>query len=174
MKSLEELRVIREKMQGEVAFRSEHEELIKGLKKAEELQFDTKYRYHVLVCGGTGCTSSGSQRIREKLAEELAKQGIENDVNVIKTGCFGLCALGPIMIVYPEGAFYSMVKEEDIPEIVEEHLVNGKVVTRLLYDETVRGNEVLPLQETKFYKKQHRVALRNCGVISPENIEEYI
>lgn len=92
MKSLEELRVIREKMQGEVAFRSEHEELIKGLKKAEELQFDTKYRYHVLVCGGTGCTSSGSQRIREKLAEELAKQGIENDVNVIKTGCFGLCA----------------------------------------------------------------------------------
>lgn len=174
MKSLEELRVIREKMQGEVAFRSEHEELIKGLKKAEELQFDTKYRYHVLVCGGTGCTSSGSQRIREKLAEEIEKQGIEEEVCVIKTGCFGLCALGPIMIVYPEGAFYSMVKEDDIPEIVEEHLVKGNVVTRLLYDETVRGNEVLPLQETKFYKKQHRVALRNCGVISPENIEEYI
>ena len=161
-------------MQGEVAFRSEHEELIKGLKKAEELQFDTKYRYHVLVCGGTGCTSSGSQRIREKLAEEIEKQGIEEEVCVIKTGCFGLCALGPIMIVYPEGAFYSMVKEDDIPEIVEEHLVKGNVVTRLLYDETVRGNEVLPLQETKFYKKQHRVALRNCGVISPENIEEYI
>ena len=174
MKSLEELRVIREKMQGEVAFRSEHEELIKGLKKAEELQFDTKYRYHVLVCGGTGCTSSGSQRIREKLAEEIEKQGIEEEVCVIKTGCFGLCALGPIMIVYPEGAFYSMVKEDDITEIVEEHLVKGNVVTRLLYDETVRGNEVLPLQETKFYKKQHRVALRNCGVISPENIEEYI
>ena len=174
MKSLEELRVIREKMQGEVAFRSEHEELIKGLKKAEELQFDTKYRYHVLVCGGTGCTSSGSQRIREKLAEEIEKQGIEEEVCVIKTGCFGLCALGPIMIVYPEGAFYSMVKEDDIPEIVEEHLVKGNIVTRLLYDETVRGNEVLPLQETKFYKKQHRVALRNCGVISPENIEEYI
>ena len=84
MKSLEELRVIREKMQGEVAFRSEHEELIKGLKKAEELQFDTKYRYHVLVCGGTGCTSSGSQRIREKLAEEIEKQGIEEEVCVIK------------------------------------------------------------------------------------------
>ena len=132
------------------------------------------YRSHVLVCGGTGCTSSGSQRIREKLEEEIRKQGQENEVGVVKTGCFGLCALGPIMIVYPEGSFYSMVKEEDIPEIVSEHLLKGRVVKRLLYDETVKGTEVLPLQETKFYKKQHRIALRNCGVINPENIEEYI
>lgn len=132
------------------------------------------YRSHVLVCGGTGCTSSGSQRIREKLEEEIRKQGLENEVGVVKTGCFGLCALGPIMIVYPEGSFYSMVKEEDIPEIVSEHLLKGRVVKRLLYDETVKGTEVLPLQETKFYKKQHRIALRNCGVINPENIEEYI
>ena len=132
------------------------------------------YRSHVLVCGGTGCTSSGSQRIRDRLEEEIRKQGLENEVGVVKTGCFGLCALGPIMIVYPEGSFYSMVKEEDIPEIVSEHLLKGRVVKRLLYDETVKGTEVLPLQETKFYKKQHRIALRNCGVINPENIEEYI
>ena len=105
------------------------------------------YRSHVLVCGGTGCTSSGSQKIRDRLEEEIRKQGLENEVGVVKTGCFGLCALGPIMIVYPEGAFYSMVKEEDIPEIVSEHLLKGRVVKRLLYDETVKGAEVLPLQE---------------------------
>ncbi|MBS6280071.1 MAG: NADH-quinone oxidoreductase subunit NuoF [Lachnospiraceae bacterium] len=135
----------------------------------------SQYRKHVLVCGGTGCTSSGSQKIREKLESELKRNGLEDEICVIKTGCFGLCALGPIMIVYPEGAFYSMVKEEDIPEIVEEHLVKGNVVRHLLYDETVKhGEGILPLQETRFYKKQHRVALRNCGVISPEKIEEYI
>lgn len=133
------------------------------------------YRSHVLVCGGTGCTSSGSQKIRERLEEEIKRNGLENEVGVVKTGCFGLCALGPIMIVYPEGSFYAMVKEEDIPEIVSEHLLKGRVVKRLLYDETVKGNdEILPLQETQFYKKQHRVALRNCGVINPEDIEEYI
>jgi len=134
------------------------------------------YRSYVLVCGGTGCTSSGSQGIRDRLHEEIKKQGFEEEVKVIKTGCFGLCALGPIMIVYPEGAFYAEVKEEDIPEIVEEHLLKGRVVKRLLYDETVQEgvDEVKPLQETTFYKKQHRVALRNCGVIDPENIEEYI
>ena len=132
------------------------------------------YRSHVLVCGGTGCTSSGSQKIREKLEAEIKKNGLENEVGVVKTGCFGLCALGPIMIVYPEGSFYAMVKEEDIPEIVEEHLLKGRVVTRLLYEDTVKNEKVLPLQETQFYKKQHRVALRNCGVINPENIEEYI
>ena len=125
------------------------------------------YRSHVLVCGGTGCTSSGSQKIRERLVEEIKKNGLENEVGVVKTGCFGLCALGPIMIVYPEGSFYAMVKEEDIPEIVSEHLLKGRVVKRLLYDETVKSSEeILPLQETQFYKKQHRVALRNCGVIS--------
>ncbi|MDE6830420.1 MAG: NAD(P)H-dependent oxidoreductase subunit E, partial [Lachnospiraceae bacterium] len=164
MKSLEELKAIREKNQGDISLRSGHEE------KAE-----SKYRLHVLVCGGTGCTSSGSQKIREKLEEEIKRNGLEEEVAVVKTVCFGLCALGPIMIVYPEGAFYAMVKEEDIPEIVSEHLLKGNVVERLLYDETVKGNnEILPLQETQFYKKQHRVALRNCGAINPENIEEYI
>ena len=132
------------------------------------------YRSHVLVCGGTGCTSSGSQRIIEKLEKEIKAQGLAEEVGVVKTGCFGLCALGPIMIVYPEGSFYSMVQEDDIPEIVSEHLLKGRVVKRLLYDETTKTEKVLPLNETKFYKKQHRVALRNCGVINPEDIEEYI
>ena len=93
---------------------------------------------------------------------------------VVRTGCFGLCALGPIMIVYPEGTFYSMVKEEDIAEIVSEHLLKGRIVTRLVYDETVAENEIKSLKETDFYKKQHRIALRNCGVINPECIDEYI
>ncbi len=132
------------------------------------------YRSHVLVCGGTGCTSSGSEKIIETLEKEINSAGLQAEVGVVKTGCFGLCALGPIMIVYPEATFYSMVKEEDIKEIVEEHLLKGRVVSRLLYDETVSGEEVLPLQETGFYKKQLRIALRNCGVVNPENIEEYI
>ena len=132
------------------------------------------YRSHVLVCGGTGCTSSGSQRIIDRLEKEIAANGLSEEVGVVKTRCFGLCALGPIMIVYPEGTFYSMVREDDIPEIVSEHLLKGRVVTRLLYDETTKADKIIPLNETNFYKKQHRVALRNCGVINPENIEEYI
>ena len=113
-------------------------------------------------------------KIAEKLEEEIEKNGLADEVKVVRTGCFGLCALGPVMIVYPEGTFYSMVKVEDIPEIVEEHLLKGRVVTRLVYNETVVDNEIKSLKETNFYKKQHRVALRNCGVINPENIEEYI
>ena len=132
------------------------------------------FRSHVLVCGGTGCTSSGSQRIIDRLEKEIAAQGLSEEVGVVKTGCFGLCALGPIMIVYPEGTFYSMVQEDDIPEIVAEHLLKGRVVTRLLYEETTKTDKITPLNETDFYKKQHRVALRNCGVINPEDIEEYI
>ena len=132
------------------------------------------YRSHVLVCGGTGCTSSNSPAIIEALEKEIKAKGLEEEVKVIRTGCFGLCALGPIMIVYPEGCFYSEVKVEDVPEIVEEHLLKGRMVKRLLYDETVHGQEVKPLKETQFYKKQHRIALRNCGVINPEDINEYI
>ncbi|MBR3040141.1 MAG: 4Fe-4S binding protein [Lachnospiraceae bacterium] len=132
------------------------------------------YRSHVLVCGGTGCTSSGSAQIIEAFEKELKANDLENEVAVVRTGCHGLCALGPIVLVYPEGSFYSMVKAEDVPEIVSEHLLKGRVVTRLLYDETVQEAEVLPLAETGFYKKQKRVALRNCGVINPENIDEYI
>ena len=132
------------------------------------------YRSNVLVCGGTGCTSSHSLLIAEKLKEELKAKGLDKEVNVITTGCFGLCALGPIMVVYPEGSFYSMVKVEDVPEIVEEHLNKGRIVTRLLYQETVENDTIKSLNKTAFYEKQHRVALRNCGVIDPEKIDDYI
>lgn len=132
------------------------------------------YRYTVLVCGGTGCTSSGSQKIIDTLKSEIKKNKIEKDVNVIQTGCFGLCELGPIMIVYPEGCFYSQVKSENIPEIVKEHLVSANPVKKFLYEDTVSDDEIISLYETPFYKKQMRIALKNCGVISPECIDEYI
>ena len=133
------------------------------------------YRSHVLVCGGTGCTSSGSQQIMETLKAEIEKNGLSDEVAVVQTGCHGLCALGPIMIIYPDATFYSMVKVEDIPEIVSEHLLKGRVVTRLLYKETVTPTgKIKALTDTDFYKKQHRIALRNCGIINPEVIDEYI
>ena len=134
-------------------------------------------RSHVLICGGTGCTSSGSPAIRAHLEKELAAHGLSDEIKVVQTGCFGLCALGPIMIVYPEGTFYSRVTEADVTEIVEEHLLKGRVVDRLVYNEPAPGNEkheVASLSDTGFYKTQLRVALRNCGVINPEDIEEYI
>ncbi len=132
------------------------------------------YRSHILVCGGTGCTSSHSEEIIAALNEQLAEKGLTEEIKVVRTGCFGLCAIGPIMIVYPEGCFYSEVKVDDIPEIVEEHLLKGRIVKRLLYDETVSPDTIKSLNQTAFYKKQKRVALRNCGVINPESIEEYI
>lgn len=135
----------------------------------------TGYRKQVLVCGGTGCTSSGSKKVIAALEQALKEQELEKEVLIVKTGCFGLCALGPIMIVYPEGAFYSQATPEGVKRIVEEHLKGGNVVTELLYQETVhKDGSIISLNETNFYKKQLRVALRNCGVIDPENIEEYI
>ena len=128
------------------------------------------YRSHVLVCGGTGCTSSNSAAIIEALEKEIEAKGLKDEVKVIKTGCFGLCALGPVMVVYPEGSFYknfnyrsfySEVKVENIPEIVEEHLLKGRIVKHLLYDETVQTESIKSINETNFYKKQKRVALRN-------------
>ena len=132
------------------------------------------YRSHVLVCGGTGCTSSNSAAIIEALEKEIEAKGLKDEVKVIKTGCFGLCALGPIMVVYPEGSFYSEVKVENVPEIVEEHLLKGRIVKHLLYDETAQTEDIKSINDTNFYKKQKRVALRNCGVINPEDIDEYI
>ncbi len=144
-------------------------------KEGEKLAKKTGYRKQVLVCGGTGCTSSGSQKVIEALEKELKKQGLENEVLVVRTGCFGLCSLGPIMIVYPEGAFYAQATPEGVVRVVDEHLKNGKICTDLLYKETVHEDgSIISLYETNFYKKQKRVALRNCGVIDPENIEEYI
>ena len=136
------------------------------------------FRSHVLICGGTGCTSSGSQALFTKLEGELQAKGLENEIKIVQTGCFGLCALGPIMIVYPEGTFYSRVTPEDIPEIVEEHLLKGRIVDRLVYNDAADDKKaedvVASLSETQFYKKQKRIALRNCGVINPEVIDEYI
>ncbi len=132
-------------------------------------------RSHVLICGGTGCTSSKSDQIAAKMEAKIKDEGLDKEVKVVQTGCFGLCALGPIMVVYPEGAFYSKVTVDDVDEIVEEHLLKGRIVKRLLYDETVtEDEEIKSLNEVNFYKKQKRVALRNCGVIDPENIDEYI
>ncbi len=132
-------------------------------------------RGHVLVCGGTGCTSSNSGKIIEEFEKSLSEKGLQDEIKVVRTGCFGLCALGPIVIVYPEGAFYTLVKPEDVSEIVEEHLLKGRIVKRLLYQETIVDDEnIKSLNEVDFYKKQDRIALKNCGVINPESIDEYI
>lgn len=131
-------------------------------------------RGHVLCCGGTGCTSSGSEAIIAEMEKQLKANGLDKEIKVVKTGCFGLCALGPVMIVYPEGAFYSRITVEDVKEIVEEHLLKGRVVKRLLYSETIEEDNIKSLNDVDFYKKQLRVALRNCGVINPEDIDEYI
>ena len=133
-------------------------------------------RSHVLICAGTGCTSSGSVAVADALATELEAKGLTEEIKIVKTGCFGLCALGPVMIVYPEGTFYSRVTAADIPEIVEEHLLKGRIVDRLVYNDVGddHTSDTVALADTRFYKKQKRVALRNCGVIDPENIDEYI
>jgi NADH:ubiquinone oxidoreductase subunit F (NADH-binding)/(2Fe-2S) ferredoxin/Pyruvate/2-oxoacid:ferredoxin oxidoreductase delta subunit len=133
------------------------------------------YRSHILVCGGTGCTSSGSAQILERFDEKLKEHGLDKEVGVVKTGCFGLCEAGPVVIVYPEGTFYSHIKVEDVDEIVAEHLLKGRIVRHLVYHEKGEQPEVgRALNDIGFYKHQTRVALRNCGVIDPENIDEYI
>ena len=132
------------------------------------------YRSHVLVCGGTGCASSGSGEILESFKTQIAEKGLAQEVSVVQTGCHGLCALGPIVVVYPEATFYSQVKLEDVPEIVSEHLLKGRIVQRLVYTEEDEEEGAKSFNDTDFAKKQHRVALRNCGVINPENIDEYI
>ena len=134
------------------------------------------FRSTILICGGTGCTSSGSEKIISRFEELIKENGLDKEVKVVRTGCFGLCAAGPVCIVYPEGAFYSRVKEEDVDEIVSEHLIKGRIVQRLLYKDSMdeADHSVKALDDVDFYKKQKRVALRNCGVIDPENIDEYI
>ncbi|SDY46076.1 NADH-quinone oxidoreductase subunit NuoF [Tindallia californiensis] len=132
------------------------------------------YRSHVLVCGGTGCVSSDAFKIIDLFNKELEKHGIEKEVKVVQTGCFGLCEAGPIVIVYPEGSFYSQVKLDDVPKITEEHLVKGRIVQELIYKEPGKKEASDSINNMGFYKKQQRVALRNCGVINPEILEEYI
>ena len=131
-------------------------------------------RSHIMVCTGTGCTSSHSPEIIEEFEKELKAQGMDKEVKVVRTGCFGLCAMGPIVMIFPEGALYTRVTVEDVKEIVSEHIVKGRIVQRLLHKEEEQKEAVTSLTDTEFYKHQHRIVLRNCGVIDPENIDEYI
>jgi len=131
------------------------------------------YRSHVLVCGGTGCASSGSNEVMDTFKEEISSLGLEEEVLVVPTGCHGMCEMGPIVVVYPEGTFYCRVTPEDVKEIAEEHLYKGRVVERLLY-QAEEAPSIPNYKEIPFYGKQERVALSNCGYINPDNIEEYI
>ncbi len=130
-------------------------------------------RSHVLVCGGTGCASAGGTEILEEFRKQIIENGLSNEIAVVQTGCHGLCAMGPIVVVYPEATFYAQVTPADVAEIVSEHLLKGRVVSRLVYKEE-SGSGGVSLNDTEFFRRQHRVALRNCGVIDPENIDEYI
>ncbi|HBQ63509.1 MAG TPA: NADH-quinone oxidoreductase subunit F, partial [Clostridiales bacterium] len=132
------------------------------------------FRSHVLVCGGTGCTSANSERIINLLQEFIRDRHIDNEVKVVRTGCFGMCSEGPVVVVYPEGAMYTRVKNEDVMEIVDEHLIKGRIVKRLLAGGEEKTGQSLSLDMVDFFKKQTRIALRNCGIINPEDIEEYI
>jgi NADP-reducing hydrogenase subunit HndC len=135
---------------------------------------DTIYRSHVLICTGTGCVSSGAKTIKESLEEELAANDLTNEIKIVETGCHGFCEKGPIMIVYPEGVFYCQVQSDDVAEIVEEHLLKGRTVERLLFKEPMTEEQIPSYQDIDFYKKQQRIALANCGQIDPEDINEYI
>ncbi len=168
MITVEELRAIKEKSIGKM--------------KLRQLGIDHKYidekeehkEYQILVCGGTGCHSSQGDEIKELLEEKVKEKGLDDHVQVIFTGCFGLCESGPNVVVYPEGVFYSHVTLEDVEEIVEEHIKKGNIVRRILFKEALIDDKVKPVTEVNFYKRQTRIALRNCGVIAPEDIDEYI
>ena len=132
------------------------------------------YRANVLICGGTGCTASGSEKAHEALQEEIVRRGLEKEVHVVQTGCRGFCAMGPVVMIYPEGIFYCQVQPEDVPLLVEETLIKGRVVERLAYREPAQHTAIPHYGEIPFYRKQLRIALANCGMIDPERIEEYI
>lgn len=158
MKTINELHKIREEKRKELDLRI-------------NTKADTREK-HILVCQGTGCTSSKSPKILESFKKIIKEKNIEN-VRVIKTGCFGLCAKGPIVIIRPEDTFYAMVKPEDCEEIIQTHIIEGNRVERLLAKD-IDGTKVNSLDDLNFYKKQKRIALKNCGVINPEEIDEYI
>ena len=164
MNSVAELNALREKYKGSLSLRP----ISKGGTR------DDNIKREILICGGTGCTSSHSTDIIDAFNEEIKKAGV-TDTKVVRTGCFGLCELGPIVIVYPEGAFYSKVKVEHVKRIVDEHIVGGNVVKELLYPETIQDDgSIIGIFDTHFYENQCRIALKNCGNIDPENINEYI
>ena len=168
MTTLAELREIKERAMGKMKLRQ------LGIEKEYIDEKEEHKKHHILVCGGTGCHSSDGDEIHDLLEKAVKEKGLEEDVKVIFTGCFGLCESGPNVVVYPEGVFYSHVELSDIDEIVEEHIIKGNIVKRRLFKESLDGDRVKPVTEVNFYKKQTRIALRNCGVIAPEDIEEYI
>ena len=127
-------------------------------------------RAHVLVCTGTGCVSSGSRKVIAKLEEELKANGLDKEVKIVETGCQGFCEQGPLVIIYPEGTFYTHVQEADVPEIVSEHLIKGRIVNRLLFKEPLTSQSVPDYADIDFYKKQHRLVLKNCGHINPDSL----
>ncbi len=145
-----------------------------SMRHTHKVENETKYTRQVLVCGGTGCTSSGSGKLIDEFTAQLEAHGLTEKVQVVRTGCFGLCELGPIVIVYPEGVFYAQCQRENIKRIVEEHIIGGKIIDDLVYHEKTSGEVKEKLFDMQFYKKQNRVALRNCGVVDPEKIEDYI
>jgi (2Fe-2S) ferredoxin len=132
------------------------------------------YRSHILVCAGTNCVLNGSQAVQRAFIRELEKRGLDKEVKIVETGCFGICDHGPTVVIYPEGVLYCRVKEGDVPEIVEEHIMKGRIVERLLYKEETVPKAVQTVREVDYFKKQERIVLRNCGIIDPESIEEYI
>src|SRR5690554_5519050 len=132
------------------------------------------YRAHVLVCGGAGCLSTGCKAVLDRFTDEIKAHNLEEEVHVVETGCIGTCDLGPVIVIYPEGIFYKEVTPDDVKEIVEEHLLKGRLVTRLLYERPVSGGQIPFYNEIDFFRKQKRIALRNVGMINPEVIEEYI
>ncbi|MCC3145024.1 NADH-quinone oxidoreductase subunit NuoF [Halanaerobium sp. Z-7514] len=135
---------------------------------------ETIYRSHVLVCTGTGCVSSGAKDLKTTLEKELTAKDMSGEVKIVETGCHGFCEKGPIMIIYPEGVFYCEVNEKDVKEIVDEHLLKGRTVERLLFKEPMTEEQIPSYQDIDFYKKQQRISLKNCGHIDPESIDEYI
>ena len=170
MKTIEELNKIKEENLLNIKLRQEKQKDI----PIENMHMDMEDHFtHVLICGGTGCHSSDGDKIRELLAEKVEEKGLDN-IKIVLTGCFGLCEAGPNIVVFPEGIFYSHVKLEDVDEIVESHFEKGQIVERLLFKESKKEEVIKPVNEVNFYKKQTRVALRNCGLINPENIDEYI
>ena len=164
MKTIEELNAIREQEQIHLQNRA-----VGGQKNDK-----AKERAHILVCGGTGCTSGHSKEIHDEFVKILAEKGLTEEISLVTTGCFGLCAKGPIVVVYPDGTFYQHVKPEDVREIIEQHIIGGKFVDRLLGAERDENRNHISFNKSKFYKDQHRVVLRNCGLIDPENIDEYL
>ena len=161
MKSINELTQIRDKNKSHVAVRTQSPDALKGER-------------HILVCGGTGCHSSGCDAVLKKLEESLKAHDLDQTIKTVVTGCHGLCALGPLIITHPDEIFYELVQPDDIDEIVKEHLIGGNPVLRKVYHEAIVDGKLIPYHDTDFFKYQHKISLRNCGIINPECIEEYI